>query len=257
MSVRENIISYESNKYSIKINDFEGPLDLLCFLVDSNKKDIYEINIAEIADQYIQYINAMQELDLEVTSEFLVMASNLLYLKSKKLLPKYEDEEGNSLTEEELINQIIEYKQYKEITSALRELFAESNKYLYGYPVSIELPKQDLVEKHTSKEIALLYKSILFKNSSKLNANAKDIEKIALTESYSVGESIKIMFKELIKNKKFTFNKLFSRKKCTQEELVTAFSGLLELSGRSKVTTKQNQLFGDIEVNKVKKIKQR
>ena len=130
MSVRENIISYESNKYSIKINDFEGPLDLLCFLVDSNKKDIYEINIAEIADQYIQYINAMQELDLEVTSEFLVMASNLLYLKSKKLLPKYEDEEGNSLTEEELINQIIEYKQYKEITSALRELFAESNKYI-------------------------------------------------------------------------------------------------------------------------------
>lgn len=257
MAIRENLITLESNKYSIKINDFEGPLDLLCFLVDSNKKDIYEISINEIADQYIEYINAMQEMDLEVTSEFLIMASNLLYLKSKKLLPKYDEEDEGELTEDELINQIIKYKQYKEITNTLRELFDENNKFMYGYSAEIELPKQNLEESHTSREIASIYKSILFKNSEKLNANAKDIEKIALTESYSIGESIKLMFKELIKNKHFIFNKLFSNKECSQEEVVTAFSGLLELSGRSKVTTKQAELFGDIEVNKIKRKKQR
>lgn len=257
MAVREKLISYESNKYSIKINDFEGPLDLLCFLVDSNKKDIYEISINEITDQYIEYINAMQEMDLEVTSEFLIMASNLLYLKSRKLLPKIDEEDEGELTEDELINQIIQYKQYKEVSSSLRELFDENNKFLYGYPIQVELPKQNLDESHTAREIASIYKSILFKNSSKINANAKDIEKIALTENYSVGESIRLMFKELIKNKHFVFNKLFSRKKCSQEEVITAFSGLLELSGRSKVTTKQSEVFGDIEVNKIKRKKQR
>ena len=165
MAIREKLISLESSKYNIKINDFEGPLDLLCFLVDSNKKDIYEISINEIADQYIAYINAMREMDLEITSEFLVMASNLLYLKSKKLLPKHDDDEEEELSEEELINQIIRYKQYKEITNSLRNLYDENNKFLYGYPQSIELPKQDLEESHTPKEIALIYKSIKFWHS--------------------------------------------------------------------------------------------
>ena len=228
-------------------------MDLLCFLVDSNKKDIYDIQINEIADQYIAYINAMQELDLEVTSEFLVMASNLLYLKSKKMLPKYEEDGEEELSEDELIQQIIRYKQYKEITSSLRTLYDENNKYLFGYPIQIDLPKQDLEEEHTSGELASIYRMILFKNSTKINANAKDIEKIALTENYSISDSIKRMFKELIKNKHFVFNKLFPRRKCTPEEMITAFSGLLELSGRNKVVTDQKELFGDIEVNKTKR----
>lgn len=256
MAIRENIISLESSKYSIKINDFEGPLDLLCFLIDSNKKDIYDIKINEIADQYIAYINAMQEMDLEITSEFLVMASNLLYLKSKKMLPKYENEDQEELTEEDIINQIIRYKQYKEITSSLNDLYNENNKFLYGFPQSIELPKQDLKEEHVALELASIYKNILLKNSNKINANAKDIEKIALIENYSVGESIKRMFKELIRKKQFVFNKLFSKKECSSEEIVTAFSGLLELSGRSKVYTSQSELFGDIEVNKINKKEQ-
>ena len=256
MAIRENIISLESSKYSIKINDFEGPLDLLCFLIDSNKKDIYDIKINEIADQYIAYINAMQEMDLEITSEFLVMASNLLYLKSKKMLPKYENEDQEELTEDDIINQIIRYKQYKEITSALNDLYNENNKFLYGFPQSIELPKQDLKEEHVALELASIYKNILLKNSNKINANAKDIEKIALIENYSVGESIKRMFKELIRKKQFVFNKLFSKKECSSEEIIIALSGHLELSGRSKVYTSQSELFGDIEVNKINKKEQ-
>ena len=90
----QNIFTLETNKYNIKIENFEGPLDLLCHLIEVNKMDIYEVNLNEITDQYIDYINKMEELDLEVTSEFLIMASNLLFIKSKKLLPRQEEEEN-------------------------------------------------------------------------------------------------------------------------------------------------------------------
>ena len=95
----QNVLTLETNKYSIKINNFEGPLDLLCHLIDKNKMDIYDINISEITDQYIEYINQMEKMNLDITSEFLVMASTLLFLKSKHLLPKEQDNE-EEITEE-------------------------------------------------------------------------------------------------------------------------------------------------------------
>ena len=97
------LLTLETKKYLLKIDNFEGPLDLLCHLIDKNKMDIYDINLSEITDQYIEYLKKQEELNLEIASEFLVMASTLLYLKSKKLLPKQEDEE-EELTEEELLN---------------------------------------------------------------------------------------------------------------------------------------------------------
>ena len=133
----QNIFTLETNKYNIKIENFEGPLDLLCHLIEVNKMDIYEVNLNEITDQYIDYINKMEELDLEVTSEFLIMASNLLFIKSKKLLPRQEEEE-EMLSEEELIQRIIEYKQYKEITNKFRQLYDENSKRFYRLPESIE-----------------------------------------------------------------------------------------------------------------------
>ena len=115
----QNVLTLESNKYAIKIDNFEGPLDLLCHLIDKNKMDIYDIKISEIADQYIEYINAMEEENLEITSEFLIMASTLLFIKSKGHLPS-EVESEEELTEEQLIERIIEYKKYKEITKKLK-----------------------------------------------------------------------------------------------------------------------------------------
>lgn len=111
----KNILNYESQIYSVKTNDFEGPLDLLCHLIDKNKMNICDIDISNITDQYIQYLNAMEELDLEIASEFVIMASTLLYLKSKTLLPVLEnvEEEEKELTEEELLRRIIEYKNIK------------------------------------------------------------------------------------------------------------------------------------------------
>src|SRR5574344_1029379 len=105
----QNVLTLESKKYAIKIGNFEGPLDLLCHLIDVNKMNIYDININEITDQYITFLNEMEKMNLEIASEFLVMASTLLYIKSKKLLPKQE-EETEEITEEELIRRIIEYK---------------------------------------------------------------------------------------------------------------------------------------------------
>lgn len=245
----QNIISLETKKYSIKIENFEGPLDVLCHLIDKNNIDIYDINISEIADQYIEFINQMEKMNLDVTSEFLVMSSTLLYLKSKHLLPKEQDDE-EEITEEELIRRIIDYKKYKEITKKLKENFLMYSKRFYKLPEEIELPKQEIMTKYDKETIPEIYKNIIQRNTDKINQNASNIEKIAITETYSVGDTVKEMYRALIKFKKFTFNKLFSLKKRNKKEVVTAFSGLLEMSRRSKVTTEQEKLFGDIEVEK-------
>ena len=147
----QNVLTMQTSKYSIKIDNFEGPLDLLCHLIDVNKMDIYDVNLNEITDQYLEYIKAMQEMDLEVTSEFLLMASTLLLIKSKKLLPRQESEE-EELTEEELIERIIEYKKYKEITAKFSEMYVDNKRIFNNVPEKIELPNLELDEDdHTAK----------------------------------------------------------------------------------------------------------
>ena len=121
------VLTLETKKYSIKLENFEGPLDLLCHLVDKNKMEIDKINITQITDQYIEYLNTMEKLNLEIASEFVVMLSTLVYLKSKKLLPR-EVENEEEITEEELIRRIIEYKRYKEIVNKLRDNYNEYSK---------------------------------------------------------------------------------------------------------------------------------
>jgi len=245
----QNVITLETKKYSIKTENFEGPLDLLCHLIDKNKMDIYDINLSQITDQYIDFIRQMEEMNLDVTSEFLVMSSTLLYLKSKHLLPKTQDDE-EEITEEELIRRIIEYKKYKEITNKLRENFLIYSKRFYKMAEDIKLPRQEIEEEYTSETIPEIYRNLLQRNTDKINENASNIEKIAITETYTVGNTVKEMYRALVKYKKFTFNKLFSIKKHNKKEVVTAFSGLLEMSRRDKVVTKQEELFGDIEVEK-------
>ena len=117
----------------------------------------------------------------------------------------------------------------------------------------IELPKQKIEIEYNNQMIPNIYKNILQKNTEKINENASNIEKIAITETYSVGDTVKEMYRALVKFKKFTFNKLFSVKRHNKREVVTAFSELLEMSRRNKVITEQNELFGDIEVEKNKK----
>ena len=247
-----SLLTLETKKYAIKIDNFEGPLDLLCHLIDKNKMNIYDINISEITDQYIEYLNEQEKMNLEIASEFLVMASTLLFLKSKKLLPKQEEEE-EEITEEELIRRIIEYKKFKEISKVFKQNYLSySNRYFKGQE-QILLPKQKLEKDYDNTIIPKLYEELVKRNEEKVNKNAKNIEKIAITDNYTVASKVREMFKILIKQKKFVFNKLFSIKKHNKEEVVTAFSGLLELSRRSKVETTQEELFGDITVEKSRK----
>lgn len=247
-----SILTLETKKYAIKIENFEGPLDLLCHLIDKNKMNIYDINLSKITDQYIEYLKEQEKLKLEIASEFLVMASTLLYLKSKSLLPKQEEEE-EELTEEELIRRIIEYKKFKEISKVFKENYNIYANRVFKTQEQITLPKQELKKDYDNKIIPKTYKGLIEKNSVKLNQNAKNIEKIALVENYTVASKVKEMFKVLIKQKRFIFNKLFSVKSHNRQEVVTAFSGLLELSRRSKVQTTQEELFGDITVEKAKR----
>ena len=244
-----NMLMFETNKYAIKIDNFEGPLDLLCHLIDKNKMDIYDIKINEIADQYIEYLNQMEEMNLDIASEFIMMASTLIYLKSKSLLPKQEEAE-EELTEEELIQRIIEYKKYKEIIKKLKVNYEENSKIFLGNQEQIELPKKRIEKEYDKDLIPNLYKTLLEKNEEKINKNAENIEKIAITDNYTVTSKVKEMFKALIKNNKFVFNKLFSLKEHNKQEVVTAFSGLLELSRRNKVQTSQDEIFGDIVVER-------
>ena len=245
----QNILTLETNKYAIKIENFEGPLDLLCHLIDKNKMNINDIRLSEITDQYIEYINKMEEMNLEITSEFLIMASTLIYLKSKSLLPK-ENEDEEEISEEELLRRIIEYKKYKEITKILRVMYDNNAIRFYKLPDQIQLPKQKLEREYDKSTIVEAYENIVKINTEKVNENASNIEKIAITDKYTVASKVKEILKELVNRPKFIFNALFSLNKCEKEEVVTAFSGLLELSRRNKVITNQERIFGDISVEK-------
>lgn len=247
------ILALETKKYAIKIDNFEGPLDLLCHLIDKNKMSIYDIQLSQITDQYIDYLKEQEKLNLEIASEFLVMASTLLYLKSKNLLPKQEEEE-DELTEEELIRRIIEYKKFKEMSKVFKNHYLDFSRRYFKEQDKMELPKQRLEKDYESNLIPEIYKKLVERNSVKLNQNAKNIEKIAITDNYTVASKVREMFKVLVKQKRFVFNQLFSTKKHDRQEVVTAFSGLLELSRRNKVETSQKEMFGDITVEKTKKI---
>lgn len=246
-----NILTLETKRYEIKLENFEGPLDLLCHLVDKNKMDIYKVNISNVTDQYIEYLNKMEELNLDIASEFLIMASTLLYIKSKGLLPNDALDESE-ITEEELIRRIIEYKKYKEISKTLRESLNTYSQRLYKVPDEIELPKQELEIKYAMEDIYNSYNNALKRNSEKINQNAKNIEQIGIKENYTVASKVKQILKELMKKKKFVFNRLFSVNQCPKEEVVTAFTGLLELTRRNKVVAIQEETFGSITVEKRK-----
>ncbi|MBR2744096.1 MAG: segregation/condensation protein A [Clostridia bacterium] len=251
----KNILSYESQIYSIKSNDFEGPLDLLCHLIDKNKMNVCDINISDITDQYIEYLNKMEELNLEIASEFLIMASTLLYLKSRTLLPAVEsaEEDEKELTEEELMQRIIEYKKYKEVSEKFREMYMDNSKIFFKDEEKIKYPKRELEADVNYSMIVDAYTKVVEKNKKRLNRHARNIQRIAITDKYTVSSKVKEMYKELIKNKKFVFNNLYSQKQCNREEVVTAFTGLLEMSRRSKVQTSQDIIFGDIMVEKTKR----
>lgn len=240
-------------QYTIKMDNFEGPLDLLCHLIDKNQMDIFDIRISEITTQYLEYLSYMQQMNLEITSEFIVMASKLIYLKSKQLLPKEND--GEEDDEFDLVKLLIEYKKYKEATVGLKERYECFGKRCVKPPLKIELPKEKLDKEFNPSVIVDIYAAFVRKEIEKKNINAENISRIAVSDKYTIKSKIKEILQALWKKPKFIFNKLFNVNKRPKAEIVTAFLSLLELSKLERIRVTQSSLFGDINVEKIKRNK--
>lgn len=242
-------------QYTIKMDNFEGPLDLLCHLIDKNKMDIFDIRISDITTQYLEYLSYMQQMNLEITSEFIVMASRLVYLKSKHLLPS--DKEDEEEDEFDLVKLLIEYKKYKEVTKSLKDRLEMYGRRCYKLPEKIELPKEKLDKTFEPSLIVDTYAAFVRKEIEKKNVDAKNINRIAVSEKYTIKSKIKEILKALWKKPQFIFNKLFNVNKKPKAEVVTAFLSLLELSKLKRIQVTQGSLFGDINVKKIKRDKDR
>lgn len=238
-------------QYTIKMTNFEGPLDLLCHLIDKNQMDIFDIKINDITDQYLEYLKYMDQMNLEITSEFIVMASKLIYLKSKQLLPvEKEDEEEEEF---DLVKLLVEYKKYKEMTNVFRERLDNFGRRVYKLPEKVELPKGKLDTAFEPSLIVDTYAAFVRREIEKKNVNAENINRIAVSEKYTIKSKIKEILKTLLKKPKFIFNKLFNVQKRPKAEIVTAFLSLLELAKLERISVTQDSLFGDINVEKIKK----
>ena len=254
----ENVeyLNENNQKYNVAISNFEGPLDLLCFLISKNKMDIFEISLSELTDKYIEYLNEMQELDMEIATEFMVMATTLLYIKSKKLLPiaEPEDEVECEITEEELIEKIAKYKMYKEKQQELREMYNANFGTFEKLPESIKIKRELDISSITTKENLLaMYNAVLKRKFDKINVKSEEIKKIALYEKVTIKSKVKQIIEVFKKKSSFVFSNIFNKKNATNIDIVTAFLSVLELSRLKHVNIKQDSLYGDIHVNKISK----
>lgn len=251
--MQESLFNNKS-KYTFVLENFEGPLDLLLYLISKNKMNIFDISLSELTDEYVKYINQLTEQNIEVASEFIVMAATLLDIKARKLLPEIEpkDEDEEVITEQDIINRIIMYKKYKEISQIINGMYKEN----FGsfskpfekikYKEKVEYSGQALVK----NELHDIYVRILEINANKVNRKASEIEKLAVYEKYTVKDKVKQIVNYLNSNKKMVFNNIYNTASCDNIEVVTAFLGVLELSKLNQVSVEQDYLFSDINVMK-------
>ena len=227
-----------------KINDFEGPLDLLLHLIKESKMDIMNIEIEEITKQYMDYLDLQEKMNLEIASEYLVLAAELLEIKSKMLLPRQtvEDEEEEEDPREELVNRLLEYQAYKEITKVLhekeclrREIYTKSPENIKNYideetEINVDVSLDDLVE--------------AFKKYLARKKDNKPLKTKVTVNEISVS-SRRHDIKRLLKSKKrVSFFELFPV--LTKEYVVATFLAVLEMAKSGELTIKQEKAFDDI-----------
>lgn len=253
----QKIINSNTEKYNLVIKNFEGPLDLLLFLITKNKMNIFDISLSELTDKYVEYLNDMTEQNIEIASSFIVMASTLLDIKARKLLPELEPEEDEEehITEEEMINRIIQYKKYKEVSEKINDMYLE-NFGSFSKPfekIRYKTKIQYTGENFNKKDIFNMYASILTRNANKINKKAQEIEKLAIYEKITVKDKVKQIVNYLDSNNNMVFNNVFNTNSCSNIEVATAFLGMLELSKLKEVSVSQDYLFSDINVEKSEK----
>jgi len=232
--------------YQIKLPIFEGPLDLLLHLIKEHEINIYEIPIAFITKQYLEYIELLKNLNLEVAGEFLVMASTLIHIKSRTLLPKSEvsadmEEEGDD-PREELVRKLLEYKKYKEAAGLLRDKEI-AYKNVFTRKAESEIPDED----ELLIEVSIFDLLSAFKNVVK-NIKGSDTYEISVDE-VSVTERINYIMEALGNSSYILFESLFSDM-TRKMELVATFLALLELIRLKLVKIQQTKRFGTIRIFK-------
>jgi segregation and condensation protein A len=241
--------------YKVVLEFFEGPMDLLLHLIDKAQIDIYDIPINRITEQYMDYINKMEELDLEVTSEFLVMASTLLEIKSKMLLPQVKKENhGEQLEMEELdprlelVRRLVEYKKYKYVSQELRG-FEETQKKVYYKPkeeLSYYVEEDKELEEMDLDELVKVLNKLLIKNKNNQGSiNINEIQK----EEYTLDECIEKIKEKLNEKEVIKFSSLFDASS-NRKEIVVTFLSLLELIRMKYITIYQEDNFSDIIISR-------
>ena len=237
-------------EYEVKIDNFEGPLDLLLHLIKESKVDIWEISIADIAEEYLAYIQRMEKLNLDLASEYLVMASELIEMKSRMLLPRQEKDVGEEEEEdpkERLIRRLVEYQKYKEVTKNFKELESLRQEFYTKAPDNLKeyveegiVPSSDV----TLEDLMLAFQKFL---------NRKELEKPLQTtvtkKEITVEERRKSIRDILTKRKRVDFFELFEV--VTKEYIVVTFLAILEMAKKQELLIKQESDFSQIMIEVV------
>lgn len=231
-------------KYEVNINEFEGPLDLLLHLIKKSNISINEISIDEITKQYLEYINKMEELNLDIASEYLVMAAELIEIKSSSLLPRQEIEEDESEEDpkEKLIKRLLEYEQYKNLTGTFKEL-EEYRKEIYTKEPDNMLEYKDSND-NIDYGVDLNDLIEAFSKFLKEKELDKPLATKVSTKEYSVGKRSYEIRNILKKKKKIEFSELFDI--CTKEYVVVTFLAILAMSRKQEIDIEQESNFKNI-----------
>lgn len=244
-----------TNACTIKIENFEGPFDLLFHLIEKNKMNIYDIPINDITDQYMEYLYAMQQMDLEIACEFLLMAATLLHIKSKLLLSdKKEKQEVEEDPREELILKLVEYRKYKETSESLKLQEKLWEKAIYKLPDVIEFKRENEIIDLNPDELKKTYISILERSKRKINDTSEKMTHIMQIEKVSLKSKMRQVLKRLLDSVTVKFSEIFSKKTATKLEMVTGFLAILELTKLKKIKLEQDGQFMDIYVHKLEEI---
>ena len=241
---------------TIKLQVFEGPLDLLLHLLDKNKVNIYDIPIVEITAQYMEYITEMKRRDLNVMSEFLVMAATLIDIKSKMVLPKSEEEqEEEEDPRAELVQQLLEYKMYKCMAYELRDRQMDAGKVMFKEPtipdevMAYEEPidMEELVSDVTLAKLNEIFKSIMKKQVDKVDPIRSKFGKIQ-KEEVSLEDKMAVLEEYAKTHSHFSFRDLLESQS-TKMEIVVTFLAILELMKMGTIFISQDKIFDDIKID--------
>ena len=232
------------------IGDFEGPLDLLLHLIKKSKMEIFDIEISEITNQYLNYIKSMTDMNLDIASEYLVMASELIEMKSKKLLPKSEEKEEDEEVEDPevvLKRRLVEYQKYKDSTNLFRDLEKNRSSYYTKAPESLKKYSLEKLENDGSVDVYDLldaFQKLLERQEFSKPKNTKIARK-----ELSVKERI-VKIRDILKvNKRVNFVELFDD--FSKPYVVVTFLSVLEMVKSREINIKQDNNFSDIYIERV------